>query len=173
MATPRSDALVLFGVTGDLAHKMIFTALYAMAKRGTLKVPVVGVAFPNWSLARLRQRVKDGIKRSGEIDDPRALHHLLSSLRYVSGDYKEPGTFTEIKPVPGGRRTTSPFHPRSSRPSSRDSAARGWRTMRASSSRSHSGATWPPHGSSTASRSRCSRKARSSASTTSWGRRRS
>jgi glucose-6-phosphate 1-dehydrogenase len=104
MATPRSDALVLFGVTGDLAHKMIFTALYAMAKRGTLKVPVVGVAFPNWSLARLRQRVKDGIKRSGEIDDPRALHHLLSSLRYVSGDYKEPGTFTEIKTALAGAR---------------------------------------------------------------------
>ena len=39
-----SDALVLFGVTGDLAHKMIFPALYAMAKRGVLDVPVVGVA---------------------------------------------------------------------------------------------------------------------------------
>ncbi len=46
MAVSRSDALVLFGVTGDLAHKMIFPALYAMAKRGTLKVPVIGVAFP-------------------------------------------------------------------------------------------------------------------------------
>ena len=42
--TSRSDALVLFGVTGDLAHKMIFPALCAMAKRGALKVPVIGVA---------------------------------------------------------------------------------------------------------------------------------
>ena len=57
MATSRSDALVIFGVTGDLAHKMIFPALYAMVKRGTLKVPVIGVALPNWSLARLRKRV--------------------------------------------------------------------------------------------------------------------
>jgi glucose-6-phosphate 1-dehydrogenase len=40
----RSDALVLFGVTGDLAHKMIFPALFAMARRGVLDVPVVGVA---------------------------------------------------------------------------------------------------------------------------------
>ena len=45
MTASRSDALVLFGVTGDLAHKMIFPALYAMAKRGVLKVPIIGVAF--------------------------------------------------------------------------------------------------------------------------------
>ncbi len=34
MPTPHSDALVLFGVTGDLAHKMTFPALYAGEKRG-------------------------------------------------------------------------------------------------------------------------------------------
>ena len=54
-ATP-ADALVIFGVTGDLAHKMIFPALYAMARRGVLKVPVVGVASPKWSLAQLRKQ---------------------------------------------------------------------------------------------------------------------
>ena len=85
MTGSRSDALVLFGVTGDLAFKMIFPALYAMAKRGALEVPVIGVAFPNWSLTRLRKRVTDSIKRSGGIDNQRALHHLLSLLRYVSG----------------------------------------------------------------------------------------
>jgi glucose-6-phosphate 1-dehydrogenase len=96
MTDSRSDALVLFGVTGDLAHKMIFPALYAMAKRGDLKVPIIGVAFPSWSLSRLRKRVTDSIKRSGGIDNQRALNHLLSLLRYVSGDYKDPGTFTAI-----------------------------------------------------------------------------
>ncbi|MHB8731853.1 MAG: glucose-6-phosphate dehydrogenase [bacterium] len=93
----RSDALVFFGVTGDLADKMIFPSLYAMAKRGTLKVPVIGVAFPKWSLTRLRTRVTDSIKRSGGIDDRRALHRLLSMLTYVSGDYRDPATFTAIK----------------------------------------------------------------------------
>ena len=97
MAASHSDALVLFGVTGDLAHKMIFPALYAMAKRGALKVPVIGVAFPKWSLADLRKRVTDSIKRSGGIDNQRALHHLLSLLSYVSGDYNDPDTFTAIK----------------------------------------------------------------------------
>jgi len=108
MTPARSDALVLFGVTGDLAHKMIFPALYAMAKRGTLKVPVIGVAFPKWSLARLHERATDSIRRSSGIDNQRALHHLLSLLRYVSGDYKDPGTFASIKKALGGAR--SPAH---------------------------------------------------------------
>jgi len=61
----QSDALVLFGVTGDLAHKMIFPALYALVKRGALKSPVIGVVFPKWTLARLHRRVTDSIKRAG------------------------------------------------------------------------------------------------------------
>ena len=97
MAASCSDALVLFGVTGDLAHKMIFPALYAMVKRGDLKVPVIGVAFPKWSLDRLQKRVADSLKRAGGIDNQRAFHYLISLLRYVSGDYRDPGTFTEIK----------------------------------------------------------------------------
>ena len=104
MAASRSDALVIFGVTGDLAHKMIFPALYAMVKRGSLKVPIIGVALPNWSLARLHKRVTDSIKRSGGIDNRRAFHHLLSLLKYVSGDYKDPNTFTAIKKALGGAR---------------------------------------------------------------------
>jgi glucose-6-phosphate 1-dehydrogenase len=61
MANSQSDALVIFGATGDLAHKKIFPALYAMVKRGTLKVPVIGVAFPKWSLTRLHKRVTNSI----------------------------------------------------------------------------------------------------------------
>ena len=104
MSASRSDTLVLFGVTGDLAHKMIFPALYAMAKRGNLKVPVIGVASSEWSPARLRERVTDSIKQSGGIDNQRALHYLLSLLRYVSGDYNDRGTFTKIKEALGNAR---------------------------------------------------------------------
>jgi glucose-6-phosphate 1-dehydrogenase len=104
MTASRSDALVLFGVTGDLAHKMIFPALYAMAKRRTLNVPVIGVALQSWSLKRLHKRVTDSIRRSGGIDDQRALHHLLSLLRYVSGDYKDPETFATLRRELGGAR---------------------------------------------------------------------
>ena len=57
----RSDALVFFGATGDLAYKKIFPTLYAMTKRGTLGVPVIGVAFSNWSLDDLKKRAHDSI----------------------------------------------------------------------------------------------------------------
>jgi glucose-6-phosphate 1-dehydrogenase len=104
MIAGSSDALVLFGVTGDLAHKMIFPALYAMTKRGTLKTPVIGVALPKWSLEHLHKRVTDSIKRSGGIDDKRALDQLLSRLKYVSGDYDDRNTFTALKQALGSAR---------------------------------------------------------------------
>jgi glucose-6-phosphate 1-dehydrogenase len=100
----RSDALVLFGVTGDLVHKKIFPALYAMAKRGALEVPVVGVASSKWSAAQLRERATDGIKKICRIDDRRALHHLLSLLRYVSGNYNDPATFKALGKALGDAR---------------------------------------------------------------------
>jgi glucose-6-phosphate 1-dehydrogenase len=93
----HSDALVLFGVTGDLAYKKIFPALYAMSKRGVFNVPVIGVAISKWSTEQLRQRAIDSIKESGKIDDQHALDHLLSLLSYVSGDYNDSATFTAIK----------------------------------------------------------------------------
>ncbi len=99
--TPRSDALVLFGVTGDLVQKKIFPALYALAKRGALDVPVVGVASSPLSVAELRKRATDSIKEYGRIDDQRALHHLLSLLSYVSGNYNDPPTFAMIKKALG------------------------------------------------------------------------
>ena len=108
MRTSHSDALVVYGATGDLAHKMIFPALYAMVKRGTLNVPVIGVAFPKWTLERLQRRVTHSIKQSGGIDNKRALHHLLSLLKYVSGDYNDSKTFAAIKESLG--RARRPAH---------------------------------------------------------------
>lgn len=81
-----ADALVLFGATGDLAHKMIFPALYAMAKRGALAVPVIGVAHSEWDLQQLHARVRDSIAQGvGGIDDEAALDRLIALLGYVDG----------------------------------------------------------------------------------------
>ncbi|MEO5988367.1 MAG: glucose-6-phosphate dehydrogenase [Candidatus Eisenbacteria bacterium] len=99
-----SDALVLFGVTGDLAHRMIFPALYAMVKRGALEVPVIGVALSGWSLGRLRKHAADGVRKAGRVDDARAMRKLLGLLRYVDGDYKDPATFAALKQALGGAR---------------------------------------------------------------------
>ena len=103
-AAMQSDALVLFGITGDLARKKIFPALYAMAKRGALNVPVVGVATSKLSQAELRKRAGDAIKKSGKIDDKPAFDHLLSLLSYVSGNYNDPGTFKALKKALGDAR---------------------------------------------------------------------
>jgi glucose-6-phosphate 1-dehydrogenase len=103
-----SDALVVFGVTGDLAHKMILPALYALVKRGALDVPIVGVAAPSWSEEQLRERATDSIEQSGAVVERRALHRLLSYLRYVPGDYGDPRTFKALKRALG--RARRPAH---------------------------------------------------------------
>jgi glucose-6-phosphate 1-dehydrogenase len=92
-----ADTLVLFGITGDLAHKMIFPALYAMTKRGVLNVPVIGVAMSPWSLSHLQKHATDSIKQSGGIDDKPALQKLLSLLKYVCGEYQDAGTYAAIR----------------------------------------------------------------------------
>ncbi len=92
-----SDALVLFGVTGDLARKMIFPALYAMVERGTLTVPVVGVASTPWKVAQLRERASESIEESGTVVKQKTLKRLLSLLRYVPGDYADAETFEALK----------------------------------------------------------------------------
>jgi glucose-6-phosphate 1-dehydrogenase len=94
---PRSDALVLFGVTGDLAYKMTFPALYAMARRGDLNVPLIGVASSQWTVGQLHKHATDSIRQSGRISDRSALHRLLSLLTYVDGDYNDAETFKALK----------------------------------------------------------------------------
>src|SRR5579862_6954397 len=93
----RSDALVLFGVTGDLAYKMIFPALYAMVKSRALTVPVVGVAASATNLQQLRARAQRSIREHGGIDDRPALRRLLALLQYVEGDYRSAETFAALK----------------------------------------------------------------------------
>jgi glucose-6-phosphate 1-dehydrogenase len=96
MSDTHSDALVFFGATGDLAYKKIFPALQAMAKRGHLDVPVIGVARSAWTLEQFRARARDSIERHGGLD-PRAFDVLSGLLRYVGGDYRDPATFQGIR----------------------------------------------------------------------------
>lgn len=93
-----SDALVLFGATGDLARKKIFPALYALAKRRQLEIPVIGVAASGWNVDQLRGRARDAVAAFGAgVDDPGAMDTLLGRLRYVDGDYRDPETFNRLK----------------------------------------------------------------------------
>ncbi|HTO09132.1 MAG TPA: glucose-6-phosphate dehydrogenase [Myxococcota bacterium] len=98
----RSDALVFFGATGDLAYKKIFPALQAMTRRGHLDVPVIGIAREGWSLERLRGRARDSVTEHGGGADPVAFPKLMSLLRYVEGDYTDARTFDRLKQALGG-----------------------------------------------------------------------
>jgi glucose-6-phosphate 1-dehydrogenase len=88
MSNERSDALVFFGVTGDLAHKKIFPALQGMVKRGHLDAPVIGVARSPWTVDQLRERVRDSLEKHGGLD-PAAFEKLSGLLRYASVDYTD------------------------------------------------------------------------------------
>jgi glucose-6-phosphate 1-dehydrogenase len=90
------DALVFFGATGDLAYKKIFPALQAMVKRGTLDIPVVGVAKSGWGLAQVQARMQESLERHGGVDAS-AFAKLRGLLRYVDGDYADAATFKALK----------------------------------------------------------------------------
>jgi glucose-6-phosphate 1-dehydrogenase len=106
--TLPSDALVLFGAMGDLAHKKIFPALYHMVRRGHLGVPVIGVARAGRTNEHLKDRVRDSVQQQGQDIDQEALAKLLTLLRYVGGDYQEPATFDLLKKTIGA--ATRPAH---------------------------------------------------------------
>jgi glucose-6-phosphate 1-dehydrogenase len=92
----RSDALVFFGATGDLAYKQVFPALQGLVKRQRLDVPVIGVARSGWDLDRLRARARESLERHGEVDEE-AFAKLSSLLRYIDGDYADPKTFRQLR----------------------------------------------------------------------------
>jgi glucose-6-phosphate 1-dehydrogenase len=103
----KSDAFVFLGATGDLAFKKIFPALQAMIRRGTLDVPVIGVA-RGGSLEELRERARASVEQHGGGADPKAFPQLMKLLRYVSGDYQDPATFDALRRELAGAR--HPLH---------------------------------------------------------------
>lgn len=96
MSTSQSDAFVFFGATGDLAFKKIFPALHAMAKRGHLDVPVIGVGRSESTADRFRARARESLAKYGGVD-PAACEKLCGLLRYVSVDYSDATTFQRLR----------------------------------------------------------------------------
>lgn len=102
MNPTRADALVIFGVTGDLAHKMILPSLYQMVRRGHLSEPIIGVALDNWSKDQLVARARDAVTlQFGSVDEA-VFARLSALLHYVSGDYNAADTFERLKQALGG-----------------------------------------------------------------------
>jgi glucose-6-phosphate 1-dehydrogenase len=99
---PRSDALAFFGATGDLAYKKIFPALHAMARRGHLEFPVIGVAKSGWNLDQLRARARESIEKHGGGVNDEAFARLIARLGYIDSDYQDPATYAALLKAMGG-----------------------------------------------------------------------
>ncbi len=97
---PESDAFVFFGATGDLAHKKIFPALYAMVRRGGLNIPLILLARAGWTLDKLKERARDSVKAAGDFD-PECFEKMASLMRFANGDYGEPDTYANLKTALG------------------------------------------------------------------------
>jgi glucose-6-phosphate 1-dehydrogenase len=106
MAKPAPTAagvLVIFGITGDLAKKQTFRALYRLERRGELRCPVVGVARDEWPAATLRDHARQAIEDSGEKISEHAFRRLAGRLSMVSGDYQDPKTYDRLARAIEGR----------------------------------------------------------------------
>ena len=104
----KSDALVFFGATGDLAYKQIFPALFGLVRDEGLTVPIIGVAKSGWTLDQLKERAKESVAAHGGNTKSESFVQLLSQLRYVDGDYNDPATFQALRKQMGNAKR--PLH---------------------------------------------------------------
>jgi glucose-6-phosphate 1-dehydrogenase len=93
----RADVLVIFGITGDLAKKMTFRALYRLERRGRLKCPIIGVGRrADWGHEDLRIRAYESIKETVPTFDDKVFKRLANRMTFMNGDYTEAKTFENL-----------------------------------------------------------------------------
>ncbi len=118
----RSDAFVFFGATGDLAYKKIFPALQGMIRRGSLDMPIIGMARRSWTSDQLRARARDSLEKHGGVDSD-AFAKLSARLQYLSGDYGDDATYERLRKALGG--SARPLHYLAIPPSEFEIVAKG------------------------------------------------
>jgi len=100
-----ADVLAIFGISGDLAKKMTFRALYRMEKSGVLQVPVIGVALDDWDDEKLRAHAREAVAATVSDADEDALDAMLARLTYVQGDYGDEATYEQVVKALGKAKT--------------------------------------------------------------------
>lgn len=96
MTAEHADALILFGITGDLAYKKLFPALYHLVEKGKVVGPIVGVASTDMTMQALQERIVASLADDGTTTEPSVLNDLFGRLHYVAGDYREPTTLDQV-----------------------------------------------------------------------------
>ena len=99
-----SDLLVIFGITGDLARKMTFQALYRLEHRGLLQCPIVGVASEDISVEELVNRARKAIEGAGEKVDDKVFDRFAGRLSYLHGDVTDSALYDALKKEIGSKR---------------------------------------------------------------------
>jgi glucose-6-phosphate 1-dehydrogenase len=102
MKAAPADALILFGISGDLARKRLFSALYELTSQGSLDMPVIGVALTDWNDDSLRLHAREALEAAGEPVDDEIFDRLAGNLCYVAGDYRDAATYRDIAKRVGG-----------------------------------------------------------------------
>lgn len=91
-----SDLLVIFGITGDLARKMTFRALYRLERRGLLQCPIVGVASDDITVEELVKRARKAIADTGEAMDDKVFDRFAARLSYLYGDVNDVALYDSL-----------------------------------------------------------------------------
>jgi glucose-6-phosphate 1-dehydrogenase len=108
MTKERSDALVLFGATGDLAYKKIFPAVLHLIARGRLDAPVVCLARSGWNRDKLLERARESFEKYGGGIRGDVFAKFAETMEYVDGDYRDPSTFDRVRQALGAAK--APIH---------------------------------------------------------------
>ena len=104
MSATDADALVLFGITGDLAHKKLFPALYHLVEQKRMGGPIIGVASSEWTLQQLEERIRASLVEARVAIDDDVLSDLFGRLTYIAGDYQADDTFDRLQAAIGSAR---------------------------------------------------------------------
>ncbi len=97
----RTDAFVIFGITGDLARVMTLHSLYRLEARGLLACPIIGVASDDWTVEHLREHAHTVIEATGQTIDQAVFDRFAARLQYVSGDFTDAATYGRVKAAMG------------------------------------------------------------------------
>jgi glucose-6-phosphate 1-dehydrogenase len=92
-------ALVIFGATGDLAHRKLLPALYNLAHEGALpeRVEIIAVGRRDYSDEQFREMARESIERFSRTPADRdVLDGLIADLRYVRGTFDDDLMYEEL-----------------------------------------------------------------------------
>jgi len=97
-----ADALVVFGITGDLARRMTLPALYRLTEQGLLTCSVIGVGRRAVREDELAEHARAAVTAAEDDVDEQVLSEFLSRLRYVGGDAEDGSLYDRLRDALAG-----------------------------------------------------------------------